>query len=385
MIQHTRTLRRSLGIALCLAGSALFGADSYSFALIGDQPYVPTVTTADGFIHQQYPPSSKYINLINSINADLSVLFTVHVGDIKAGNTLCESVEGDDLDHKVNVYAHNLALFNTFLQPLIYAPGDNEWTDCHRINNGSYHPLDRLALIRSTFFTDSFSLGINRRLLARQSDSNPGKALYRENAKWIEGPVLFVTLNMPGSNNNHQQVYQGVVPCGPVNGLPCTFTEDEYLARNDANMSWLNQAVQDAKANPAIKGVAIMIQANPFERFLEPTSSSNPIVYTESGYADFISRLRGLANSSNLQILFVNGDTHTQRTNHPLTDVYPSMTQLTPDGTPFANFTRTEVFGQNNVHWTKVTVDGSDPRVFTAIDPIIIPANCQAAPKPCLF
>ena len=28
--------------------------------------------------------------------------------------------------------------------PVIYTPGDNEWTDCHRVNNGGYNPLERL-------------------------------------------------------------------------------------------------------------------------------------------------------------------------------------------------------------------------------------------------
>jgi len=30
--------------------------------------------------------------------------------------------------------------------------GDNEWTDCHRPNNGGYNPLERLAKVRATFF-----------------------------------------------------------------------------------------------------------------------------------------------------------------------------------------------------------------------------------------
>ncbi|MGH9723391.1 MAG: hypothetical protein ACRD8O_24530 [Bryobacteraceae bacterium] len=367
MTRRYRTLKGGIATAL-LAGSTLLAADNYSFAVIGDQPYVPTEAAPGGGLQQKYP-APLYVNLINQINADTSVQFTMHIGDIKAGNTLCQD----------RVLDQNLASFNSFTNPVIYTPGDNEWTDCHRTNNGALHPLERLAKLRATFYPDGNSLGTNKRPLARQSD-NPGHALYRENAKWVEGPVLFVTLHMPGSNNNHQQVYQGPVPCGPANfNLPCAFTEDEYLARNDANITWLNQALSDAKSSSTIKGVVIGIQANPFQRFLEPVSASNPIVYTESGYADFMERLRAFVRSSGLQVLLVNGDTHTFRINQPLTDLYPFITQLIPAGTAFMNFTRTEVFAQNNVHWTKVTVNPNNSALFE-IQPMCVPTNGGVCP-----
>jgi hypothetical protein len=33
---------------------------------------------------------------------------------------------------------------NTLVAPLVYVPGDNEWTDCHRTNDGSYGNPERL-------------------------------------------------------------------------------------------------------------------------------------------------------------------------------------------------------------------------------------------------
>ena len=36
--------------------------------------------------------------------------------------------------------------------PLLYTPGDNEWTDCHRPAAGRYNPLERLDAVRATFF-----------------------------------------------------------------------------------------------------------------------------------------------------------------------------------------------------------------------------------------
>jgi hypothetical protein len=44
--------------------------------------------------------------------------------------------------------------------PLVYTPGDNEWTNCHRVNNGVYDPLERLAAVPKTFFPrPGFTLG----------------------------------------------------------------------------------------------------------------------------------------------------------------------------------------------------------------------------------
>ena len=63
--------------------------------------------------------------------------------------------------------AANLALFNMFQAPAVYIPGDNEWTDCHRTNNGAYTPTERLAYTRSIFFTSNQSLGQRTMALMR--------------------------------------------------------------------------------------------------------------------------------------------------------------------------------------------------------------------------
>jgi hypothetical protein len=43
--------------------------------------------------------------------------------------------------------------------PFIFVPGDNEWTDCERLSNGAYDPLERLGKLRRLFWEDEFSLG----------------------------------------------------------------------------------------------------------------------------------------------------------------------------------------------------------------------------------
>lgn len=186
-------------------------ARKFEVALIGDIPY-------SGLQVLQYP------NVIADINAN-KVDFTVHVGDIKAGNTVCS----DD------VYPAVRDSFNAFHGPLIYTPGDNEWTDCHRRNNGSYDPLERLALIREVFYPSDRSLGATTFGLQRQSERQPF-ATYRENAMWSMGSALFVTVHVVGSNNGLNQT----LSCTPTPADPCqnpyaASMNAEYAARNAAN------------------------------------------------------------------------------------------------------------------------------------------------------
>ena len=42
--------------------------------------------------------------------------------------------------------AAQIAGFPAVADPVVYTPGDNEWTDCHRASAGGYLPTERLAL-----------------------------------------------------------------------------------------------------------------------------------------------------------------------------------------------------------------------------------------------
>ncbi|MFN7932359.1 MAG: hypothetical protein U0R19_03480 [Bryobacteraceae bacterium] len=314
----------------------------FFFAVIGDMPYNPA--TGD----RQTYPSPPYERLIKAVNDDRA-RFTVHIGDIKGGATRCED----------EVYLKNLEYFNTFQRPLIFTPGDNEWTDCHRDTNGIFDPIKRLEFLRATFYPDDKSLGRRKMDLTRQS-SSPGFSKFRENAIWKMGAVLFVTLHQPGSNNNF----------GRLTGEYPDLSNAEYSERNRANMAWLDYAFEQANADPKIKGVAIFSQANPFERFLETATPP----YPSSGYADFISNLRNKVVASNKQVVYFGGDTHYFRIDKPLTNTFPSPTQLTTAGTRIMNFTRVEVFAQNEVHYILVQVDATDPDLFI-FKPVLVPGN----------
>src|SRR5207248_1005895 len=63
---------------------------------------------------------------IDSINADTDVDLVMHVGDIHSGKQYCTA-------------EYDLAIFNlwtAFHSPLVYTPGDNEWSDCHKKAEG---------------------------------------------------------------------------------------------------------------------------------------------------------------------------------------------------------------------------------------------------------
>src|SRR5262249_26452719 len=98
--------------------------------------------------------------------------------------------------------------FQQFKMPVVYTPGDNEWTDCHKSKEfKSGAPLKELAAIRTLFFSKpGHTLGGTDKLVTTQAQSyDPtyrDDADYVENVMWESHKVLFMTLNLPGSNND---------------------------------------------------------------------------------------------------------------------------------------------------------------------------------------
>jgi hypothetical protein len=286
---------------ILLAGSVAAFADGnskFEFAVIGDAPYGPATGVAPNRV-QTYP-APAYERMIADINDSLkdNKSFVIHVGDIKEGNSRCDD----------NVYTTNRDYLNTFDLAAIFVPGDNEWTDCHRTTNGGFDPLERLGFLRQIFYPGTQSLGKKTLTLMRQSG-------YPENTRWEFGNVVFVTLNMPGSNNGFQNASSGGAIQNPFRAA----MDAEYTARNAANIAWLNAAFDLAESDSKIKGVFVALQANAFERFLETGQT-----YTISGYADFISTLRTRTVQFNKPVLVAHGDTHYFRADRPMTSIYPA-------------------------------------------------------------
>jgi hypothetical protein len=226
-------------------------------------------------------------------------------------------------------------LFQASSVPLVYVPGDNDWTDCHRRSNGGYDPLERLDRLREMFFVGEYSLGQKPMPLLRQS-ADPAFVKYRENVRWEAGGALFVTLNLPGSDNN----FYGVP--GQIGPVP------EFVARSAANQAWLAQAFAHAR-DQHLAGVLIVIQANPG---FEAARAGRP----QPGYDAFLAQLRQETRLFAKPVVLVHGDTHRQQIDQPLTD--PAS------GERLVNFTRVETFGWPFFGWVLGTVDARDPKVF---------------------
>lgn len=286
-------------------------AQSITIGLFGDTSYSP-----------------RERELLPELMAEMDsedLAFVIHDGDIKSGGAVCSDETFLDI----------LGVFKASRHPLIYVPGDNEWTDCHRRSNGSYDPLERLDKLRVLFFSDDKTLGQRQLQLARQS-RDTAFAAYRENVRWEAAGVVFVGLNIPGSDNNYDGTQRGSGP------------SKEFLQRNPVTRIWLTQAFARARAMQAA-GVMVVIQGNPgFEA--DAAGKAYP------GYKDFLSTLREETLAFAGQVVLVHGDSHQQQINQPLRD--PSTQAV------IANFTRVETYGSPWMGWIKATVDAKDPKVF---------------------
>jgi hypothetical protein len=263
-------------------------------------------------------------------------------------------------------------MFNSLAIPTVYVPGDNEWTDCHRINNGSYNNLERLKFLRESMFQSSKSFGGNAKTqLTLTRQGTPGAA-YSENSRWTKGNVVFVTLNIPGSNNNKVTAGKCTDAKSARTQAECDADNAEYLERDAKNIEFMKESFQEAK-DGAAAGVMIVIQGDPV--FDSPDTESvnerTSVIATlpeHDGYDAFIAALVAQTKAFAGEVVLVHGDSHFFRVDKP----YMLQTIAKPD--MVKNLTRVENFGSGSVHWIKVTVTPKNPNVFT-FEPMIVQGN----------
>ena len=268
-------------------------------------------------------------------------------GDFKDGSSSCGN----------QVYAEALNMFSGMKKPLIYVPGDNEWTDCHRLNNGGYDPLERLAYLRKTLFPTMNSLGKRSMPLSRQGA--PGEK-YAENARFEYKGIAFVTLNIPGSNNNVVLNDKECTNWSARTLAQCEAANAEYVERDAANTAWLQEAFAGAQARKA-RGLVVVMQADPGFDLPETEAVDESRAPGVSGYRNFIKALVAETEKFSGQVLLVHGDTHYFKVDKPLY----SPAKLLP------NLTRLQTFGSPSLHWVRVTVDAKSQHVFN-IQPVIV-------------
>lgn len=324
---RTGRLGLSLLLAACLGGlfaspQALAedatGPRRFEFVALGDMPYGPAETA--------YP---VYRHLIRQINAQAPA-FSLHVGDFKSGSSPCSDEE----------FARQRDFFNQFDSALVYTPGDNEWTDCHRPAAGGYAPQERLDKLREMFFDAPRSLGRQPLAVQRQSDLQPAHARFRENLRFEREGVLFLTLNVPGSNNGFEPRNLAAV--------------QEFFARNEANLAWLQAGFERACGMDA-RAVVIAMQADPF------ASAGQWIDFPSHGGFTrlFEQGLLPLVQDWGRPVLLIHGDSHRFVVDRPFKAVKePGKGQL------LRNLMRLQVFGEQEVHAVRVSVDPDSPDPF---------------------
>ena len=217
-------------------------------------------------------------------------------------------------------------MFDTSRVPFVFIPGDNEWADCSRLSNGAYDPLERLEKLRALFWQRPDSLGQRTLPLERQ----PGA--YPEHSRFRVGPVLFVTLNLPGPGNNAGSRSE---------------PSAEFRTRNPVVLQWVEESFALARREK-LPGIVLLFQADPgFSHFNQGLA--------HRGFRDFLETVRRETLAFSGQVALIHGDTHISRIDHPLRN---------GDGKPLPNLVRVETFGYPVMGWTRGVIDSDSPTLF---------------------
>ena len=312
-----------LAVLLAVAAQPA-AAQPFEFVALGDTPY----KLPDDYV--------KFDRLIAAINAR-KPSFSIHVGDIKSGSSPCS----DENLKKV------LDQFATFEQPLVYTPGDNEWTDCHRPRAGGFDPLERLAKVRELFFADptrsqgrvKIAVESQARVMAERFST------FVENARWSQNGVVFATVHVVGSNNNFE-------PGAPAVAM-------EYFARDAANVAWIDATFAHAVASGA-KAMVLSWQAD-VQDVTQTWQGDMPRV---SGFVNTVNAVERGAKAFGKPVLVIHGDEHVFQVGRFLNAKYK----------PIPNVLRLEVMGAEDVHAVRVVVDPDSPGVFGFV-PLLVPEN----------
>jgi hypothetical protein len=276
--------------------------EPFAFALIGDLPY----------------SSADEANLAAVLEATgrEPLAFVLHVGDIKAGREPCDDA----------LIAHRRELLARSPHPLVLLPGDNEWTDCRRAAAGGFDPLERLAALRTAFWSTPGALGGGSSAEALALERQRGLP---ENVRFRVGAVHLVAVHVVGSGNGR-------------GGHPGS--RAEFEARTAANRRWLADAVARALREGAD---ALVIAAH-----ADPDFGTAP----SPAFAPWIADLRAAASAFPRPILLLHGDSHRFRVDRPL---------AARDGAPFAHVTRAIASGWPfTSQWVRIDYDPRDPRRF---------------------
>jgi hypothetical protein len=207
------------------------------------------------------PYSAQEVERLDELIAEMNeqaLDFVVHVGDVGASRDAC----GDKW------LLERQQQFARLRHRFILVPGDNEWSDCK-------DPLARLERWRQIFC------------------ETPRE--FCEHRRWESRGWVFVTLNVPGHDNNVRH--------------------PEHAPRMRAVLAWLEEAAKLARER---EGLVIFMQANPF--FTIP----------RDGFSGLRNRLEELGRQLAGRVVLIHGDTHWFVDDEPL----PGLRRIEVWGSP---------------------------------------------------
>ena len=289
---------------------------SFSFVVIGDVPYGDAQIAA-------------FPGWVDRINAQPGVDLAFHVGDIKNGSSLCTT----------EYFEMIRAEFDRFRAPLLYTPGDNEWTDCHRPAAGTYDPLERLEEVRDVFY-DEPGLTLGADPVKVDSQSADG---FPENQSLRRRGIEMATIHVVGSNND----------LAPWSGLGLAAPTAAQLAEEDARMSaaldQLSSTFARARQTNA-RAVVVLQQADMFDPSYQPG-------WDVSAFTPLVQALIDQSSTFHGEVYLFDGDSHVYNVDTPLAAGSRWLDVYDVDGTA-ENLTRITVDGEaNNTNFLEVTVN----------------------------
>jgi hypothetical protein len=339
-------------------------SNELTLAVYGDAPY--GLTPADTSQNEATPA------FIDSINNDPKVDLVAHVGDIHSGKQFCTQAYDESV----------FDLWTQYRDPVVYTPGDNEWTDCQKAAEGGGttsgyalgDPAANLDLVRSIFFANpGYTLGGRKKQVVSQAQVGRGTdAKYVENVLWEQSKTVFVTLNIPGGSNNDADNWFGAARTAAQT--------QEIAERTVADLHWIDAAFAQAQADDA-QAVVVIEQADMWD--LDGKAPSHI-----ANYKPFIDSIASHTLAFGKPVLLFNGDSHIYRSDNPLVPGAPCVIEPASgaDAVPCTsdasanqagtynvpNFHRVVVHGSTfPLEWLRLTVDpqASNPTTATSFGP----------------
>jgi len=264
-----------------------------NFIAVGDMPYLPKE------LEMLTAPNGDIVKAIKAFDP----VVLLHFGDLKSGGTACTN----EL-----LLSRREQLFNLWPSKVMFAPGDNDWTDCDRKSLTSrFDELERLTFLRDNYFSgEGDKLTSQLPNLVRQPD-------FIENAKWSIDGLVFGTINIPGTNNGRAGIEMG----------------DSHLIFNEAdrrdefNRRWIDKLFNDAQDE---NGLVITFQADIYQ----PSIQIAPVRCTADnrsqcdGYMKTRDYIESKSAQLNKPVLIIHGDTNAYCFHKPVDKLAPNLWRL---------------------------------------------------------